>query len=293
MNLRYFKIFVAVCDKMNMTKASEELFISQSAVSQVISELESHYGVPLFERLSKKLYLTKAGEQLLSYARHIIRLNTELENSMKTLYQNGSIRIGASVTVGAYVLPKLVSHLQKLNPQTDIKVYEENTEKIEKMLLLDKIDLGLVEGETTTPDIINRPFMNDELILICGSCHRFAKLPYVEPCELQMEKFIIREEGSGTRKTFEDKMAENQLTWETTWTCNNTETIKIAVAEGLGISVISKFSIKNEIASGLLCEIPIRGINFTRQFKIIYHKNKYLTETMKHFIDLCTKAIEM
>lgn len=288
MTLRHFKIFVAVCDKMNMTKASETLFMSQSAVSQAISELENHYGIRLFERLSRKLYLTQAGEKLMSYARYIIKLNTELENDMKTLHENGSIRIGASVTVGAYVLPKFVSHFQKVYPETDIQVYEENTTKIEKMLLHDEIDIGLVEGETTNSDILNKPFMDDELILICGACHRFAKLPYVEPCELQKEKFIIREKGSGTRKTFEDKMIENELTWKASWICNNTDTIKIAVAEGLGVSVISRNSVTNELSSGTLCEIPVKGIKFKRKFKIIYHKNKYLTETMKRFIDLCT-----
>ncbi|AYD39554.1 LysR family transcriptional regulator [Clostridium fermenticellae] len=288
MTLRHFNIFVAVCNKMNMTKAAESLFISQSAVSQAISELENHYGVRIFERLSRKLYLTQAGEKLLSYARYIIKLNTELENDMKTLYQKGSIRIGASVTVGAYVLPKLVSNFQKSNPETDIKVYEENTEKIEKMLLHDEIDIALVEGETTNPDILNKPFMDDELVLICGANHRFAKLPYVESHELEKEKFIIREKGSGTRKTFEDKMIENQLRWQVTWVCNNTDTIKIAVAEGLGVSVISRNSVINELASGIICEIPVKGIKFKRQFKIIYHKNKYLTETMKRFIALCT-----
>ncbi|AKA67581.1 LysR family transcriptional regulator [Clostridium scatologenes] len=287
MTLRHFKIFVAVCDKMNMTKASDTLFMSQSAVSQAISELENHYGLRLFERLSKKLYITQAGEKLLSYARYIIKLNIELENEMKTLNEKGSIRIGASVTVGAYVLPKLVSHFQRENTEVDIQVYEENTTKIEKMLLHDEIDLALVEGETTNSDIINKPFMNDELVLICGSNHRFSKLSYIEPHELEKEKFIIREEGSGTRKTFEDKMIENQLTWKVIWVCNNTDTIKTAVAENLGVSVISRNSVMNELNSGILCEIPIKGIKFKRQFKIIYHKNKYLTEIMQHFMDYC------
>ena len=285
MTLRHFNIFVAVCDKMNMTKAAEGLFISQSAVSQTISELEAHYGVRLFERLSRKLYITLAGEKLLSYARYIIKLNMELESDMKTLSEKGSIRIGASVTIGAYILPKLISKFEKVNSGTDIKVYEENTEKVEKMLLQDKIDMALVEGETNHTDIINRPFMEDELVLVCGNNHRFAKLEYVEPYEMEKEKFIIREKGSGTRKTFEDKMRENYLTWQISWTCNNTDTIKIAVAEGLGVSVISRCSVTDEIALGTLCEIPVKGIKFKRQFKIIYHKNKYLTETIKHFIE--------
>ncbi|WP_234124951.1 LysR family transcriptional regulator [Clostridium hydrogenum] len=287
MSLRHFKIFVAVCEKMNMSKAAEALFISQSAISQAISELENYYGVRLFERLSRKLYLTSAGEKLLGYAMHMIKLNEELESSMKALHEKGSIRIGASVTIGAYVLPKLVARFQNINAETDIKVYEENTEKIGKMILNDKIDIALVEGQISTPDILQIPFMKDELILICGHNHKFAKLKGVEPKELEREKFIIREKGSGTRKTFEDKMTEKKLNWEAAWICNNTDTIKMSVAEGLGVSVISRCSCLNELSRKILYEIPVKGVSFEREFKVIYHKNKYLTGTIKRFIELC------
>lgn len=285
--IRHYKIFIAVCDTMNMTSAAERLFMSQSAVSQAIAELEKHYDVRLFERLSKKLYLTQAGKKLLSYARHIIRMNTEAENDMKAMYQSGAIRIGASVTVGAHVLPKLVSSYKKEHPCTTIEVFEDNTQKIESLILQDQIDLGLVEGETTSPDVKNTPFMNDELVLICDSGHRFASLGEVEPKELEQEAFIIREKGSGTRKTFEDKMTEKKISWKASWTCNNADTIKMAVAQGLGVSVISRRAVVSELARGTLCEIAVRGIRFSRQFKIIYHKNKYLTESMGKFIQAC------
>lgn len=286
MTLRHFKIFVSVCDTMNMTSAAEQLFMSQSAVSQAIAELEKHYDVKLFERLSRKLYLTQAGQKLLSYARYIIRMNEVVENDMKTLHQNGSIRIGASVTVGAHVLPGLVSHFKKMNPQTNVEVIEDNTANIENLILQDKIDMGLVEGETSSPDILCRAFMDDELVLICSPVHRFAAHTVIEPKELEKEDFIIRERGSGTRKTFEDKMNENQLSWKVAWTCNNADTIKMAVSEGLGVSIISKRAVVNEVTSGLLCLKYVNGISFKRQFKVIYHKNKYLTEIMSQFIGM-------
>ena len=113
LTLRHFQIFVAVCDAMNMTAAANSLFISQSAVSQTISELEGHYEVRLFERLSRKLYLTQAGEKLLGYARHIIRMSKDAESEMRALNQNGIIRIGASVTIGASILPKLIAAINK------------------------------------------------------------------------------------------------------------------------------------------------------------------------------------
>ena len=290
MTLRHFKIFVSVCDNMNMTAAAEALFMSQSAISQAIAELEKHYDIRLFERLSRKLYLTHAGERLLSYARHMIGMNEDIEKDMKTLQESGSIRLGASVTIGANVLPKLVSDYKKSNPKTQIEVFESNTEQIESRILHDQTDVALVEGETVSPDIISLPFMEDELILICSSKHRFADLAVIEAHELEKEDFIIREKGSGTRKTAEDVLAVHNLSWRASWTCNNADTIKMAVAEGLGISIISKRAVTNEVRSGMLCMKEIKGIRFERKFKIVFHKNKYLTEQMKDFIKLCSEG---
>lgn len=292
MTLRHFKIFVAVCDTMNMTTAAETLFISQPAVSQAIAELENHYGVRLFERLSRKLYLTQAGRKLLGYARHMIRMNAEAENDMRALCHNETVRLGASVTVGAHVLPEAVSRFRKINPAVKMEVVEDNTAKIEDLILKDAVDLGLVEGETVSPDIVSRAFMDDELVLVCSPRHRFAACGEVDPRELGTENFIIREKGSGTRKTFEDKMAENGFPWEAAWTCNNADTIKNAVAAGLGVSVISARAVRNEVKSGLLCRRDVKGIRFRRRFKLIYHKNKYLTQAMRDFMSMLERGPE-
>ena len=295
MTLRHLEIFVTVCDTMNMTKSAESLYMSQSAVSQAIAELEKFYDVRLFERLSRKLYLTQAGEKLLGYSRHMIRMNADIENEMKSLRESGSIRLGASVTVGATVLPKLVSEFRRTNLYTDVEVFEDNTYHIQKRLLMDKADIGLVEGEITSPDILCIPFMDDELVLICGNCHRFAGLCEINPLELEKENFIIREQGSGTRKTFEDAMKAHQLSWKASWTCNNADTIKAAVIAGLGVSVISRRAVEKEAESGELVIKPVEGIRFFRQFKIAYHKNKYLTGQIKSFIDFvhqfCTSIV--
>jgi DNA-binding transcriptional LysR family regulator len=292
MTLRHFKIFIAVCDRMNMTSAAKALFISQSAVSQAVSELEHYYGVRIFERISRKLYLTQAGERLLSYARHMVRMSVEAENEMKTLQENGSLRIGASVTVGAHVLPKLVSEFQRNYEKTEILVFEDNTEKIEKKVLEDGIDIGLVEGEVQSPDLIKKSFMKDELAVIFSPGHRFAQMIEIPPEELEKEKFIVREKGSGTRKLFEKVMSANELMWKPVWICNNADTIKMAVREGLGISVISKRAAAGEIMSGILCQAEVSGIQFKRQFKIIYHKNKYISKSMEQFMERCLASVD-
>ena len=287
MTLRHFKIFVAVCDTMNMTAAAESLFMSQSAISQAIAELEKYYDVRLFERLSRKLFLTQAGETLLSYARHMIRMNADIEKDMRTLHHSSLLRLGASVTVGANVLPALVARFRQMSPEAGIEVFEGNTEQVEKRLLHDKTDLGLVEGQTTSPYLINQPFMEDELVLVCGKSHRFIDEAVIQPHELEREDFMIRETGSGTRKTFEDVMAAHQLSWRATWICNNADTIKAAVAEGLGVSVISKMAVEKEVQDGELLIKPIEGMRFDRKFKIVYHKNKYFSSVMRDFVEVC------
>jgi DNA-binding transcriptional LysR family regulator len=287
LTFRHFQIFVTVCDKMNMTAAAETLFISQSAVSQAISELEAHYNVRLFERLSKKLYLTQAGEKLLGYARHILRTNRDAENEMRSMDQNGILRIGVSVTIGASVLPQMVTSFKTKYPGVRIEVIENNTAIIEKLILNDSLDLGLVEGEITLSDLISKPFAEDRLVLIYGKNHAFAGRSIIDPHELEQEDFILREVGSGTRNTFERVMTANGLTWTASWTCNNTDTIKMAVAEGLGVSVISDRSIIKEIEHGLLYTADINGLYFKRHFKLIHHKNKHLTGVINNFINFC------
>ncbi|ODU55348.1 MAG: transcriptional regulator [Clostridium sp. SCN 57-10] len=285
MTLRHFKIFVAVCDTMSMTAAAEELYISQSAVSQTIADLEQFYHIRLFERLSRRLYLTQAGGKLLGYARHMVSMNADIEKDMKTLRDTGLVRVGASVTVGSTVLPRLVSEFRKANPSIHIEVFEANTEQISERLLTDKTDIGIVEGECMSPDLLSISLTDDELVLICGRHHRLASVTVVPPHELQQEDFIIREPGSGTRQTFEDMMKAHALSWKAAWVCNNADTIKAAVAAGLGVSVLSARTVEKEARAGELMMKPIQGIRFMRTFKIIYHKNKYLTEQMTKFTD--------
>ena len=287
MTIRHYQIFAAVCGEMNMTAAAGHLNMTQPAVSQTIAELEEYYGVRLFERLSRKLYLTGAGEKLLGYARHILRMNADAEGEMRTLNRSAALRLGVSVTVGTYVLPGLAAAYREKAPWVTLRVTEDNTAQIEKMIMEDRLDLGFVEGEVTLRDIVTRPFREDGMTLICGRDHPFAKRKSVEPRELEGENFILREEGSGTRKSFEDVMREHALRWSSTWTCNNADTIKMAVARGLGISVISRLAVQKELDAGELAGVDIEGLRFTRLFQFIYHKDKYHTEAMRDFMDFC------
>ncbi|MDN5298509.1 MAG: LysR family transcriptional regulator, transcriptional activator of the cysJI operon [Clostridiales bacterium] len=287
MTRRHFQIFAAVCDTMNMTSAAKALFISQSAVSQAIQELENQYGVRFFERLSRKLYLTAAGESLLSYARHVLRLYEDIEDEMKAYEQNAAIRIGASVTIATCVLPSLIVAFKSTYPNIKLSITEDNTANVEYLLLNDQLDIGLIEGEIMAADLIEVPFMSDQLIFVSAPEHPFANKRELPPEQLADENFILREIGSGTRKKFEDTMLAAKQQWSTSWTCNNADTIKNAVALNLGLTVISERAVSDFIEAGKLAAFTVQGIRFERTFRIAYHKHKYLTKSLKYFEDFC------
>ena len=146
MTLRHLRVFITVADLGNMTQAAKKLFVAQPSVSQTIKELENHYDTRLFERLSKKLYITEEGKQLLNYARHIVSLFDEMEQKMKQSTESSTLKIGASITVGTCVLSELYTRFLSNYPNVDIESVVDNTTVIEDMVLKSELDFGLVEG---------------------------------------------------------------------------------------------------------------------------------------------------
>lgn len=287
MTLRHLKIFIMVADLGSMTAAAKALFISQPTISQAISELEEHYGIKIFDRLSKRLFITEKGTQLLSYARHITSLVSEMEQAMKNSDKSGTIKIGASLTIGTFLLPTLVSEFSRQFPGLHVKVITKNTQDIEKLITQNTIDFAIVEGIIHSPDIFAETFMDDKLLLVCGKKHPLYKTERISLAELNNLAFIVREQGSGTRELFENMMAANELSWQPAWECNGSDILKSAAISGIGVAVISQRLVGNELATGELSEIKIDGIDLKRKFSVIYHKNKYLTDSMKAFMTLC------
>lgn len=291
MNIRHLRLFVTVVDAGSMTEAAKKLFITQPSVSQTIRELESYYDVKLFERLSKKLYLTREGEELLSYARHIVASFDKMEQKMRQAVKNSTIKIGASITVGTCILSQLTTQFIDSNPGIKIESVVDNTTIVEDMVLKSKLDFGLVEGPIHSPDIVCKPFMDDELIIICGNEHPFKGKEYITSEELSRANLILRENGSGTRELFENTMNSKGHSLNIKWVCNNSEAIKNAVISNLGISVISRMAVKQELENGKLIHIKSKQLELKRKFNIIYHKNKYISKPIKDFWNLCFSDI--
>lgn len=286
MTLRHLQVFLSVCDEGNMTAAAKKLYIAQPSVSQAILELENHYNVKLFERLGRKLFITPAGEKLRTYARHIVNLSGEVKEALQEINENGILRVGASVTVGTYILHSVLSEFSRHFPKSKILSYVNNTAVMEEMLLDDQLDIGLVEGRVKSAGILQLPFMEDELVLVSSVFHPFAKEGRVAIGELAHQGFIVREEGSGTRNLFESVMREKGIAWDIVGVYNNAESIKNAVSKGIGLSVMSWMAVQKEVKREELSIIEIKERSFKRKFSMIYHKNKYISPILQRFMGL-------
>lgn len=290
MTIRHLQVFIAVADCGKMSLAAKQLYISQPTVSQTIAELEAHYGVRLFERLSRRLYITQAGRLLLSYARHIVSLFEEMEAGLPQAAEHPRLKIGATITVGACVLTPVITRLEQEDPRFCAQVYIANTRRIEEKLLRSELDCALVEGETKSAELCREPVIHDTLILVSGAAHPFAGCPCVPPRALEGQPFLLREEGSGTRARFEAYLEQHDVQIDMKWECQSVQAIKSAVIEGQGLTVISHRLVERELADGRLFAVPLEGGPFHRDFSLLYHKNKFLSPPMHRFMQACRQA---
>lgn len=281
------KIFVAVCECGSVTAAAEKLYITQPAASLAISELEAYYGIKLFDRIAKRLHITEAGKQFLQYAVHIVGLFDELEKSVRNWDSIGELRVGASVTIGNYLLPGYVKEFQAAHPKMKIRAVIDNSESIEEYVLKNEIDLGLIEGAIHSPYIESQCFMDDQLVLICSPDHPWASCGEIDIDELKNTEFILREKGSAGREIFDSILQVNGIEIVPSWQSISTQAIIRAVSKGLGVSVLPYLLVKDSLERGEIQRVNIRNISLNRQFSIIHHKNKFLTDSAMDFISLC------
>ncbi len=285
MTLRHFQFFICVCDTNSMTKAAQQLHISQPSISQTIKELESFYDVLLFERLGKKLFLTPAGHELLHYARHIISLTAQTETALRGFAIASPLRLGATLSIGESIFIDILSSLKKALPEQQIFSQINNTATLEACLLKDQLDMALVEGEIKSEYLTAIPFMSDELIFIAAP----GRLPRLSCTgdELSLQPFILRERGSGTRTLFARTMEKHHLSFQTAGEYNSSESIKQAVSADMGISIISRRLVQRELAAGSLSTFAIPGLEFKRTFRLVHHRNKYISKNLRYFMELC------
>ena len=291
MNFRKLEIFYETALCLNMTKVAKKMYISQPSISQSIHELEEEVGAKLFDRIGKKLYLTNEGSLFLNYTRRILNLYEEGINALSEYNNNskGKITIGASTTIGIYILPEIIKAFSEKYPDIEISIIIENTANIKSLILENKVDFAYVEGEIKSEEINKEKIWEDELVFICGNSHRWHNIDVVKAEDLSREKLIMREYGSGSREIIEYYLKSKKIDYNIFLELGNTEAIKRTVAANLGIGCISEKCIEENIKQGNLNCFRLEERKIKRDLLLITHKDKFISNNMNEFISFSKK----
>ena len=281
MTKRHLEIFVEACRHMSFSRAAEALGTTQPAVSLAIGELEGHYGVRLFERMNRRVYLTQAGETLLATAREILRGFQEAENQ---LHQGPyRLRVGANVTFGSTRRPAVLNQFQARFPLVELQALVGNSDEIETKLLENQLDVGVVDNVNFSPQLHTRPLFQEVMAVLCAP--DFPRQP-ASLEELSRLPLLLREKGSGTRlsidRTFEERGLSPQPFLES---ISSTALVEAAKA-GLGIAILSEVLVRRELKSGALVTLELPGVRFFRQYTCALHKQKALAPPLEAFLAL-------
>lgn len=293
MNLHQLRVFYYVGQCLSFSKASEELGISQPAVSVQVRKLEEEIGVELVEQIGKKLYITEPGQHLKVYAERIFAAEREAENMLNEYrgLNAGELIIATSSTLGTYYVPPLLTEFRQQFPKLEVMLRMGNTEWAEEQLLKNTVDLALVEGDLArASEFTIMPFLNDQLVIIASPEHPFVGKE-ITASQLSSEPFILREPGSNTRNVFRSIMTQREIPIKILMELESPEAIKRLVSSGLGLGVASKLTLEWEVACGRLAPLFVSDLTMERQFAIVWHKDKKLNRASQAFIDfICRYA---
>ncbi len=294
MDLWRLNIYCKVIEFKSFTKAAELSSLSQPTVSGHIKYLEDYFGCKLIDRLGREAVPTKAGEILYTHALRLIALKEEAEAALARFQgsMKGHLMTGGSTIPGSYILPSLMGRFRKEYPEVKITLVLGDTEKITKEVLEGRVEVGIVGAKTREKQISYVQFMEDELVLVLPASHRWAKKPSIAVAELAKEPFIMRERGSGTRKSIEGVLKKGGQSFgalNVVAEMGSTESVCQGIKAGVGVSILSKKAVSEDIVNGTLKGISIEGLVLKRNFYLITHKGRTKSPLCEVFIQFVKK----
>jgi DNA-binding transcriptional LysR family regulator len=284
--LRQLATFIAIADLGSVTRASKQLSLTQSAASMSLQDLEHQLGTRLFDRHGKRLVLNEHGRRLYPHAQATLEGAQEVES----LFQHQlacHLRIGASTTIGGYLLPDRLAAFLAAEPDSRLELKVANTERIVESLCNFSVDVAFVEGPVQHPDIDVRPWQEDELVLIAAPDHPLSRHPQPTAEELAAARWIMREPGSGTRRMLEHLIGPWLGSPRQLLEVSDGEAIKRCVIAGAGIACVSRIMVRSELALAQLCTLPCPSGPLKRVLYRAIHQDKQPTRGLKRFLDFC------
>jgi DNA-binding transcriptional LysR family regulator len=289
MTLEQLRIFVAVAERQHVTRAAQELRLTQSATSAAIAALEARYATKLFDRIGRRIELTDSGRLFLVAARAVLAQAAAAETLLDELagLKRGTLSLAASQTVANYYLPPLMHRFRKAHPGITLHLSIGNTEQVATWVNEIAVDLGFVEGEIANPALSITPIAEDELVLVASASHPWATHQAITPKDLIDTPWVLREEGSGTRAVFETALARFGLSaadCTIALELPSNEAVLAAVEDGAGATIVSEIVAHSRIKAGTLLRRDL--VLPKRQFLVLRHKERAMTRAQREFLNL-------
>lgn len=284
--LHQLKVFEAVARHSSFTRAAEELFLTQPTISMQVKQLSKTVGLPLFEQVGKKLYLTPAGKELYSTCQDVFDRLSQFEIAIADLkgLKQGTLRL-AVVTTAKYVIPRILGPFCQRYPGIDVSLTVTNHQYVLDSLAANRDDLYIISQLPDDSEAQTYPFMENPLVVLAPHNHPLAQEQNISLERLAEEPFIMREPGSGTRKTIQKLFDSHGLSMKVKLDLSSNEAIKQAIAGGMGISILSKHTLALEGTHSQLTILDVQGFPIERQWYVVYPAGKQLSAIAQAFFD--------
>ena len=287
MTLRQLRTFKTVADLKSFSLAAVQLRLSQPSVSYQVKELEAALGLPLLDRLGKRVHLTEAGSVLYSYVRRTLDVLDEAGLALEEMrgIKRGNLRVGASTTVGIYLLPAALGAFKKLHPGLVISLEIGTRARVQEQVLNNELDLAVVGPALKDPDLAILPFVSDELVVVAPAGHKLAGRKGLALKDLVDQPFVMREPASGSRWSLEKAARKAGAKLNVAMELGSNGAIKHAVESGLGLAVLSRYACALELSSRRLVELDVRGFPIRRDWNIVHLRRRRLPASVMAFIE--------
>ncbi|MDE2339292.1 MAG: LysR family transcriptional regulator [Gammaproteobacteria bacterium] len=292
MNLHHLAIFATVAATGSLTASARKLHVSQPALSRELKAFEQRLGVTLFERHAKGMRLTQAGEVLNRYAVRLFELERTAEAAMQEIAGalRGRLTLGASNTIGTYVLPPLLATFRRQRPHVEISLFVGNTEQVSQGVDDMRFMLGFIEGPLHLQGLRSTVFQHDEIMPVAAPDHPLFARKALKPEDLSGEPLLMREHGSGTRELIAAALQRQNITPGETMEFGNTEALKRAAVHGGGIAWLPRICMLNELADGSLRTLPVRELTITRPLMMVERESAQMEPAAAAFVHLLQQS---
>lgn len=292
MTLRHMRIFGEVYRTGSVTRAAESLHMTQPAVTRAVQELEQHYGVRLFERMYRRLTPTEAAQRLYPQAVYLLDTFDRMERELQGWDAHGTVRVGATVTLGSTLLPTLAKAFAAQYPDITLQVQVANGRTLADALCDNRLDLALLENGVPVPELHSEPLGEDRLCAVMAPDGALAGEGELTLEQLAGQPLLVRERGSTARAVLESAFTQHGLTLHPAWESVSADALVQAAAKGLGVAVLPEPVAAQSAADGRVVVCLIRGTALLRRHVLVWHKEKYLTAAMERFIEMCRERTE-